>query len=173
MKIFLAVFIIFIGFNNFTYCQIVLTVDDLPKFGDTQVSARVDSLEDLTLNPGNSGANVVWDFSMLHYFASNLDNPYDSIFWLQSTSAPNASFFPLANIAQTTNCYLYHNMISHIVSLICYHNYLIIDSSGIYLYGSAFPQSHLFQQYRNVFPLIQYGETSISYSREIVTSSVD
>ncbi|MBI5538635.1 MAG: T9SS type A sorting domain-containing protein [Bacteroidia bacterium] len=172
MKVFLAV-IMFISFNNILNSQIILTVDDLPKSGDVQVSARIDSLEDLTLSPGNSGANIIWDFSTLHYFVSYLDNSFDSTSWLQSSATPESYSFPLADLAQTTNCYLNHNWQTHVVTLVCYHNYLIKDALGLHLYGTTYPQSHLFQQYRNVFPLIKFGDTSISFSKEVIQNSID
>lgn len=172
MKVLLAV-LMFIGFNNLLNGQILLTVDDLPKPGDVQVSARIDSLEDLTLSPGNSGANITWDFSTLHYFVSYLDNSFDSTSWLQSSATPESAFFPLADISQTTNCYLNHNWQTHVVTLVCYHNHFFINSAGLHLYGTTYPQSHLFQQYRNVFPLIQFGETSISFLKEIFQTTVD
>ena len=172
MKIFLSA-IIFICFHNFIYSQIILTEDDLPKPSDVQVIARIDSIEDLTLSPGISGANIIWDFSALHYYVSFLDNSFDSTSWIQSSSTPETSFFPLADIAQTTNCYLNHNWQTHIVTLVCYHNYLFKDALGLHLYGTTYTEPHLFQQYRNVFPLIQYGDTSISFSKEVIQTTID
>jgi hypothetical protein len=172
MKVLLAV-LMFIGFHNILYGQIILTVDDLPEPGDVQVSARIDSIEDLTLSPGNAGANIIWDFSTLHYYVSFLDNSFDSTSWIQSSAAPESSFFPLANIAQTTNCYLNHNWQTHVVTLVCYHNYLFKNATGLHLYGTSYQQPHLFQQYRNIFPLIQYGDSSVSYSKEIFQTTAD
>lgn len=172
MKILLIV-LMFLCYNNVLISQIILTIDDLPKQGDVQVSARIDTLEDLTISPGSSGDNITWDYSGLHEYVSYLDNSYDSTSWLNPSSTTNGSYFPLADIAQTTNCYLFHNWQTHVVSLICYNNYCIIDLEGIHLYGTTYLQSHIFQQYRNIFPLIQYGDTLISYSNEITQVSGD
>ncbi len=172
MKILLAI-LMSVSLINILEGQIILTVDDLPEPDDVQVSARIDSIQDLTLLPGNSGANITWDFSMLNYYVSNLDNSFDSTSWISNTSTPESAFFPLADIAQTTNCYLYHDWVSHIISLICYYNYLIINPTGLHLYGSTYPQSNIYQQYRNIFPLLQYGDTSISYSKAAIQNTID
>jgi len=167
------ILLIFIFYITNLFSQISLTLNDLPKPGDTQVSSRIDTLEDLTVTPGSSGANIIWDYSGLHEYVSFLDNSYDSVTWLYPNQTPNQAQFPTADIAQTTNCYLYHNWQTHVVSLICYYNYFTINNDGLHLYGSTYPQSHNYSQYRNIFPLINYGESLANTSKEEIQISAD
>ncbi len=156
-----------------SFSQIVLTVDDLPKPGDVQIRARIDSLEELTLDPGSSGANVTWEFGGLNFFGGLFVEASDSVMWVNAQSTAMTDSFPQADIAQKANCYLYHNIITHALSLICYDNYYTVDSSGLHLFGSTYPQNHFIEQPRNIFPLLQYQDTCVNSSKSVIHLSPD
>lgn len=150
--------------------QIELTVSDLPNIDEVHVTTIVDSIMGDTLQPGLSGENVTWDFSWLQFCC--IDNAFQR--WVNSEYTANHSFFPGADVALKTNCYLYHDWETHVVTEICSnYNYYIKDTTGLLFYGSDYPIPYTGQMYRNVFPLLQYGETIVNKSRYVVQISQD
>ncbi len=153
--------------NSYCQGQIVLDSTDLPKINEVQVTTIVDSSMAIALSPGNSGANITWDFSNLVYCCVDFKNYY----W---THPVNSSFFPEANIAQKTQCYFYHDWTTHVVTEICdYRDYFKIDSNGLNYYGSDFPVPHKSNVVRTVFPLLSYGQSKTNNFRIVYQPSSD
>lgn len=156
-----------------TTAQITLDNGDLPKVGDVQLRARVDSLEELMLDPGEAGENIDWEFGWLNYYGSSFIEAADSVMWIDNIGTSESDSFLLANIVQRSNCYFYHNWQTHAISLECYNKYYAIDEQGLHLIGSTYPKTHRFYSSRNIFPLLNYGDTLIESSREVINLSAD
>ena len=169
MKIILLL-LIFFTFNISLYCQIILDQNDLPAPGDVQLSYRVDSIQGLTLFPGDSGANVFWDFGMLNFWGGSPTSSLDSVRWIFPDSIQT---FPLADIALKSNCYWVHDWITHVIKEICYRDYYIEDSTGLIYYASNYPYAYNLYNYRTTFPILQYGQTKIDSSRIVIQKSTD
>jgi len=161
-------FLIIISYN--LNAQITLDITDLPNAGDVQLSYRVDSIEGLNLSPGDSGANQVWFFDYLNFWGGNPTAALDSV---RYTNPDSLQLFPLANMAMMSHCYWVHNWITHVISEVCYRDYFIKDSTGLFFYGTSYPNNHILNNYRNVFPIIQYGQTKIDSSRNVFPISAD
>lgn len=150
--------------------QIVLDTTDLPAIGDVQTTRVVDSAEAVSLLPGNSGPDVIWDFSTLTFCCID----YLDSRWVNPQYTDSNSFFHEADIALKTHCYPYHNPQTHIVTEICdYRDYYIKDNTGLNYYGSDFPYPHTVSNYRNVLPLLTYGQTTTNNTRIVIQKSVD
>ena len=146
---------------------------DLPKAGDVQIRARVDSLEEMMLDPGDPGVNIDWEFAWLNYFGGSYVEAVDSVMWIDNTSTIESDSFPMANIAQRSNCYFFHNWQTHAISLECYNRYYTIDNLGLHLIGTTYPNIHTYRASRNLFPLLNYGDTLVETSREVINLSSD
>lgn len=157
-------------FNISAFSQIVLDENDLPVPGDVQLSYRVDSLQGIALSPGDSGANIIWYFDNLDFYNGTLYPSIDSVRWVVPDSI---AVFPLADIALKSNCYLVHNWQTHVLDEVCYRDYYIKDTSGLVYYASSYPYSHNLDDYRTVFPLLQYGQSKIDHSRIVLRKSID
>ena len=162
-------FIILILFSLFcisAYSQLTLSVEDLPKSGDVQLRARIDSLDDLLIEPGDAGENIDWEFSWMNLYGGTFYSATDSIMWIDKALTQYPDSFPEANIAQNSDCYFYHNTQTHVISLKCYNKYYLKDNYGLHLVGSSYPNVHYFQRSRNIFPILNYGDTLVEVSRE-------
>ncbi|MBI2280392.1 MAG: T9SS type A sorting domain-containing protein [Bacteroidetes bacterium] len=142
-----------------TMAQIVLDINDLPDVGDVQISVKVDSTQGLMLQPGNSGNNVLWDFSNLLPCCGTVESSLDTMIWEEHTSTPNAAVFPLSNIVNKENCFIYHSHVTHVDETDCYYNHYIKDSTGLLYYGLEYPAKSTFNNYWNIFPLLTYGDS--------------
>ena len=142
-----------------TMAQIILDINDLPNVGDVQISVKVDSTQGLMLLPGNSGNNVLWDFSNLLPCCGTIESSLDTMVWEEHTSTPNAAIFPLSNIANKENCFIYHSHVTHVDETDCYYNHYIKDSTGLLYYGLEYPAKSTFNNYWNIFPLLSYGDS--------------
>ncbi len=169
MKI-LLLFTIFNIFNISLYSQIILDQNDLPVPGDVQLSYKIDSIQGLTLSPGDTGANVGWDFGYLNLWGGSPNSALDSVRWVFPDSVQT---FPLADIALKSNCYLVHNWQTHVLDEVCYKDYYIIDSTGLTYYASNYPYAHDLNNYRTTFPILQFGQTKIDSSRIVIQKSLD
>lgn len=158
-------FFIFISTLNLQlFSQITLEFSDLPKENDMQINVVLDSAFVSEINPGQNGENIIWDFSNLTLFYN-----LDTILWLKSSSTPNFTQFPLAELA-IKKCQKYHSHITHRDELDCSNNeylYFIKDSIGLHLYGLDSLGIYLYDIHRNIFPLINYGDSIKSNSRLI------
>jgi len=164
---FILCIILFIGID-YTQAQIVLDNADLPMFNDVEVTSIVDSSMADTLSAGNSGGNITWDFNNLYFCCIDIKNYR----WVNPLNTINASFFPEADIALKSHCYLYHNTTTHAVTEICDNrDYFTKDSSGLKYYGSDFPYPHKTNTYRNVFPILSYGQSKTNNFRIAYQSS--
>ncbi|MFZ4402118.1 MAG: T9SS type A sorting domain-containing protein [Bacteroidales bacterium] len=160
----------FFIFNSLSHAQIVLDITDLPKPNEVQVTTIVDSSMASVLSPGNSGANVSWDFNNLNYCCEDFKNYR----WTYPQNSINSAFFPEANIALKTQCYFYHNTTTHVVTEICdYRDFFIKDSTGLNYFGSDFPNPHKTGTYRNIFPLLTYGQSKTNNCRIVIQQSPD
>lgn len=164
------------GFIFFTAwvkpCQGQLYLDtlDLPAIGDVQTTTIVDSIEAVNLSPGSAGENITWDFSTLTFCC--VDNM--NLRWVSPQYNTHADVFPEADIALKTHCYFSHNWQTHIVTEICDNrDYYIKDATGLKYYGSDYPYPNIVSGYRNVFPLLTYGQTIFNNSRIIIQKSTD
>jgi hypothetical protein len=156
--------------NSYSQGQIVLDTTDLPAINEVQVTTIVDSSMAITLSPGNSGANINWDFSNLFYCCVDFKNYR----WTDPQYSVHAAFFPESNIAFKTQCYLYHDWNTHIVTEICDNlDYFIKDTSGLKYIGSDYPVKFKTNTYRNVLPLLTYGQTKTNFSHIVMQKSVD
>lgn len=164
------VLLILLTVKGTLYCQIILDQNDLPLPGDVQLSYRVDSIEGLTLSPGDSGANVGWDFGLVNFWGGSPNSALDSVRWVFPDSIQT---FPLADIALKSNCYWEHDWITHVIKEICYRDYYIKDSTGLIYYASNYPYAHDLFNYRTTFPILQYGQTKIDSSRIVIQKSAD
>lgn len=142
-----------------TSSQIILDINDLPSVGDIQISVKVDSTQGLILQPGNSGNNVLWDFSNLLPCCGTVESSLDTMIWEEHTSTPNAAVFPLSNIVNKDNCFTYHSHVTHVDETDCYYNHYIKDSTGLLYYGLEYPAKATFNNYWNIFPLLTYGDS--------------
>lgn len=146
--------------------QISLQVSDLPSPGDVQISVKTDSVQAATVSPGNAGADVLWDYSYLLPCCGNLEASYDTVTWENHDATPNAAYFPLSNIVQKDECYTYHSHVTHLDETVCYFNHYIKDPAGLLFYGLEKPGNALFENYLNIFPLLEYGD-SIAHNAKI------
>ncbi len=146
--------------------QISLQVSDLPSPGDIQISVKTDSVQATTLAPGNAGADVLWDYSYLLPCCGNLEASYDTVTWENHDATSNAAYFPLSNIVQKDECYIYHSHVTHLDETVCYYNHYIKDPAGLLFYGLEKPVNALFENYLNIFPLLAYGD-SIAHNAKI------
>lgn len=170
---FIRLFFILIIFTYLNTCfsQIILTTGDIPLPGDIQISARVDSLQDLVISPGEAGENIVWEFGWVNFYGGIYNTAADSVLWKHPAATQDAQFFPDADIAESTNWYLYHNWETHAISRECYYNYYYKDSLGLHLFGSSYPVNHFLTYNREIFPLLKYGDTLVNNSRHFYLKS--
>lgn len=134
MKKALLIAIVFISTYS-SIGQIVLNQTDLPQIGDVQIYNSLDSTQSLTILPGTSGANQVWNFA-------SLPADLDTINFVAPATTPNGSFFPGANIASGRNTK---------------YQYYINGSSGQKIYGFDENQPTVLDIYPYEFPLLAYG----------------
>ncbi|HJY64600.1 MAG TPA: hypothetical protein VJ455_10625 [Ignavibacteria bacterium] len=153
--------------------QIILNTNDLPSVGDVQISVKVDSIQALTLSPGNAGANMLWDFSNLQTCCGSVQNSYDTLTWILPSGTPYAANFPLSNLAYKKDCYIEHSHITHLDEEYCNYTYCIKNNNGVLLYGYYKTDAKTYDKMRFVFPLMQYGDTLLEDARLIYYSSVD
>ncbi len=78
-------------FCLFAYGQNSLLTTDYPDKNTLYLAYVVDTT---MLTPGNSGANITWDFSLYPLYSS-----YDSIAYFTPQNAPDANNFPTATLA--------------------------------------------------------------------------
>jgi hypothetical protein len=153
--------------------QIVLSTSDLPSAGDVQISIKVDSLQAVTLDPGISGENVLWDFSHLLPCCNGLQNSYDTLSWILPANTPYSSSFPLSNLAYKNDCYWIHSHVTHTDEEFCNYTYTIKDNEGVLLNGYYSNEVLIFEKMRFFFPLLKYGNTLQDDARLIYYSSND
>ncbi|MBI5541652.1 MAG: T9SS type A sorting domain-containing protein [Bacteroidia bacterium] len=166
----LFTFIAFILINFIGYSQIVLTETDLPVPGDIQTSSKIDSIEGINILPGDSGANKTWFFDTYNLWGGTLESSADSVRWVVADSL---LIFPLSNIALLSNCYLWHDWVSHTLKEKCFRDYYIKDTTGLNYYASSYPHANYLPDYRNVFPILQYGQSKTDHSRILIQKSSD
>ncbi len=166
----LFILTVFILLNFAGYSQIVLSEIDLPVAGDIQISSKIDSIEGINILPGDSGANKTWFFDSYNLWGGTLESSADSVRWV---TADSLLVFPLANIALKSNCYLWHDMVSHTLKEKCFRDYYIKDSTGLNYYASSYPNANYLPDYRNIFPVIQYGQSKIDHSRIVIHKTID
>lgn len=153
--------------------QIILEGTDLPKAGDVNISVKVDSLQAADLLPGNSGSDVVWDFSNLEPCCEGLQNSYDTLSWIQPVTTPYYSSFPLSDIAHIKDCRWEHSHETHQDELFCNYVYYIKNYDGVLLNGYYDSVAKIYDRMRYFFPLMQYGDTLKEDARLIYYSSND
>ena len=153
--------------------QIVLTTSDLPSAGDVQISIKVDSSQAVTLDPGISGENVLWDFSYLLPCCSGLQNSYDTLSWILPANTPYSSSFPLSNLAYKNDCYWIHSHITHTDEEFCNYTYTIKDNEGVLLNGYYSNAVLIFDKMRFFFPLLKFGNALQEDARLIYYTSND
>lgn len=141
------------------HAQIVLNTDDLPSVGDIQVSVKVDSLQAVTLLPGDAGTQIVWNFSDLLPCCEGLQFSYDTLTWIHPADTPYEFDFPLSNLALKGNCYLLHSHETHLDEEFCNYSYFIKNNEGVLLNGNYKNNTQVYDKMRFIFPLMQYGET--------------
>jgi hypothetical protein len=139
--------------------QIVLDINDLPKPGNSHFSVKVAKEQGLQLLPGDSGANVLWDFSNLLPCCINAELSLDTIIWEDHFSTMYAASFPLANIVNRQKCSLYHSHVTHQDEKTCSYNHYIKNNAGLWYYGFESPANVIFTTKWNIFPLLSYGES--------------
>jgi len=139
--------------------QIVLDIDDLPQPDNVQISVKVDSTQGLNLLPGQSGANIIWDYSNLNPCCGNSQASFDTLSWINHSLTPNAGYFPLSNIARKERCFTYHSHITHTEVTECYYDHYIMDTLGLQYYGFEEPGNIVLNAFWNVFPLLAYGDS--------------
>lgn len=94
------VFIILL-ISTSVFAQITITSSYNPQVGDIARNLNCDTAN---INPGNSGANVNWNFSNLV-----ITQDSSNIYFSASSSTPYGSSFPQANIAGNSNgTYIYY-----------------------------------------------------------------
>lgn len=152
------------------FAQLILTETDLPFPGDIQTSSKIDSLEGINILPGDSGANKTWFFDTYNLWGGTLESSADSVRWVVADSL---LIFPLSNIALLSNCYLWHDWVSHTLKEKCFRDYYIKDSTGLNYYASSYPHANYLPDYRNVFPILQYGQSKTDHSRIVIQKSSD
>ena len=167
---FLALFMLF---SYPFYAQIILDINDLPEVGDVQISIKVDSTQGIILQPGNSGANVLWDFSNLMPCCGTIESSQDTVFWENHAFTPNVAFFPLSNIVKKEKCFTYHSHVTHVDETECYYNHYIKDNTGLLFYGLETPVNVTFNNYWNIFPLLSYGDSLQNTAIIHISISVD
>jgi hypothetical protein len=153
--------------------QISLDVDDLPKPGNVQISIKVDSTQGVNLLPGPSGANIIWDFSMLNPCCGNLQSSQDTVAWINHYNTANAGYFPLSNIARKERCYTYHSHITHTDITECLYDHYIADNTGLYKYGLEDPVKVVLNADWNVFPILAYGDSTENVAKIHIPVSSD
>lgn len=169
-KMKILIFLSLFFYYNYSHCQLVLDNTDLPMINDVQVTTIVDSNMAITLYPGSSGANILWDFSSLIFCCDD----YKNYRWTNPQLTVNSAFFPESNIALKTQCYLYHDWTTHIITEMCDNrDYYIKDTTGLKYYGSDFPYSHKFSSFRFLFPLLKYGQSKTNSCRIVIQQSPD
>lgn len=149
------------------FSQITLTINDLPKENDMQISVVIDSIQSSTIEPGASGDNVLWDYSNLTP-TGNLD----TILWLKASTTPKFSQFPLSELA-IKNCVKYHSHITHKDEIDCTngeYRYFLKESNGLHFYGLDSQSVYIYDIHRNTLPLISYGDSVKNNSRLIYFS---
>lgn len=146
-------------FTYSLYAQIILDINDLPKVGDVQIIVKVDSAQGVILQPGNSGDNVLWDFSNLLPCCGTVESSLDTLIWEEHSSTLNAAFFPLSNIVNKEKCFTYHSHDTHQDETDCYYNHYIKSNTGLLYYGLETPTKATFNDYWNIFPLLTYGDS--------------
>ncbi len=153
--------------------QITLDIDDLPQPGNVQISVKVDSAQGVNLLPGLSGANITWDFSMLNPCCGNLQASQDTVDWIDHLATPNASYFPLANIARKERCYTYHSHVTHTEITLCYYDHYIRDNGGLSKYGLEDPTNIILGSNLTVFPLLAFGDSTENVAKINIPVSDD
>jgi len=138
---------------------------DLPDIGTIQVSVKVDSLLGSTLNPGNSGENLIWDFSNLLPCCGTVETSTDTIKWLNPQTTPNGQNFISSNLSDAMNCYTYHSHVTHNDELVCNYFYYIKNTDGLFLNGIDEQGNVVIYQNYNFFPLILYGDSTEDNAR--------
>ncbi len=108
----------------------------------------------------------------VNFYNISLDKTSDSVQWIFPTGEYEPEYFSLAYITQNTNFYWSHDWTTPVISWKCYHNYYLKDLTGLYFYGSTFPVFHKFQNLRNIFPLLRYGDTLKNTSRQFVRGNI-
>jgi hypothetical protein len=152
-------------FTQLLNAQIVLNDNDLPKSNDTQISIRVDSIQAISILPGNKGENVSWDFSQLSGKES------DTLNWINATKTTNYSQFPLAVLALKKACTKFHSHVTHTDIETCKNDFFIKNTNGLAFYGSDVQGISKYAIPRNVFPLLKYGDSIKNESRLIYYSA--
>lgn len=109
-------FFLSVIFVNVIFSQATITNQNNPVIGDIQYDVRCDT----NANPGGSGANQTWNFTSVVRADSVV------IRWVDKSSTPQGSLFPLANIASNENNANY--------------NYYNASSTQLLLYGSVTTQ---------------------------------
>ena len=145
--------------------QIVLNNNDLPKTGDVQISVMVDSVQSVSILPGEKGENVFWDFSNL----SGIDS--DSQKWVSATTTTNYTKFPLAVLAINRACTKDHSHVTHTDIETCKNDFYIKNEDGLYYYGSDVQGISKYSVPRTIFPILKYGDSIKNESRLIYYSA--
>lgn len=165
--IFISKSLYFTTLTTSIFAQINLTVNDLPKENDMQISVVIDSLQSVTIDAGASGDNVFWDFSNI----TSTEN-FDTIIWLKSSTTPKSQQFPLSELA-IKNCFKYHSHVTHKDEVECDYRYFIKETSGLHFYGLDSQRVFIYDIHRNTFPLINYGDSVENNSRLNYYSEAD
>jgi len=145
--------------------QIVLNNNDLPKTGDAQISIMVDSIQSISILPGEKGENVFWDFGTLSGKESDVQK------WISASSATNYSKFPLAILAINKECTKVHSHVTHTDIETCKHDFYIKNDDGLFYYGSDVQGISKYSIPRPIFPILKYGDSIKNESRLIYYSS--
>ena len=151
------------------FAQITLSVNDLPKENDMQVSVVIDSLQSEAIEAGVGGANVFWDFSNI-----NPSENFDTILWVNPTNTPKFQQFPLSELA-IKSCFKYHSHVTHKDEIDCNnaeYRYFFKEPLGLHFYGIDSQSVFIYDIHRNTFPIISYGD-SISNNSRLVYYSVE
>lgn len=87
---------------SLTQAQITINSTDVPSAGDIVLQAH-DNNPDPSVQPGDAGANVMWDLSGL------TDDTEDSIYFMNPANTPYGDEFPMANLVMnaTDTGYIY------------------------------------------------------------------
>lgn len=104
-----------------SYAQITLTSANTPAAGDDYIAQGCDTTG---MEPGNSGANVTWDFSSLLPEGEAVTEQYVS-----PGSTPYAASFPTATIVQNVynSIFLYYNVTETSQSLLGMGNSVMVE----------------------------------------------
>lgn len=145
--------------------QVVLNESDLPKSGDTQLNYILDSIDGLSILPGNNGENVYWDFSKVKSQTS------DTTILVDAQGTSSYSQFPLASLAINKACTKVHSHVTHTDIETCKNDFYIKNSSGLYFYGSDVQTVTKYDIPRNIFPVLNYGDSINNESRVVYYSS--